>query len=118
MNRQDRIEEVEESQGSYYTENYNYDHSSINNTSNTKHEKNSRTEGRPPNNFRRNNDDYLGIKNSSKDNLSKNRSSPDRRNSDHIRGGSKNKIGSKTEVDKIRNEIAQAQEVINSMQIP
>jgi len=120
MSKHDRIEEVEDSHGSYYTENHNIDHSGVNSTSNTKDLKNSRTEGRPPNqsNFRRNNDDYLGIKNGSKDNALKNRSSPDRRNSHNLRSGSQNKINAKTDVDKIRSEIAQAQEVINSMQIP
>lgn len=103
-NGNDRIEEVEESRGSYLTE--NVDHNSQKATD-KKVLQNSRTEGRPP---VKRNVDKVNTSNHEQRNHS-----PDRGGA---RGGSKNKNQGKSEVDKIRNEIAHAQEVINSLQIP
>jgi hypothetical protein len=106
--RNDRIEEVEESRGSYLTE--NVDHNSQK-AADRKVLQNSRTEGRPP--VKRNN--TSGQVNQSNHDVPPKNNSPDR---GAVRGPSKNRKEVKSEVDKIRNEIAHAQEVINSLQIP
>lgn len=111
--REDRIEEIEESRGSYLSEN------AIDNSSNKISDKKPPTNGRPP--VKKitslNADEYNNIKNVSKPGSQHQNNSPQRKDNS-ARNGSRNRKEVKSEVDKIRNEIAHAQDVINSLQIP